>query len=811
MPSISEPRKNGKKTSIGSKPRGNQKTRATKRHDSVLRLSIDRKPHDIRLDDLRDADKLAEFESELRASKSVAFKNIAALLGILPGLRIQLFQALAALPDGARLTDGEDERTDVFDAVLRMRVDLEQMSQADAWRFAVLEAAVVKYPASLDMACGRICERVKELGQRAPRRDTLVKDARKILSQLQAAFHRSQESPRVGTIFSDAPVGDDVRLPAGWEVSPSGIRRAVTEGTVVAQAPIIISGRSRHLQEGVEYVDLAWLAEGQWHRRTVPRAVIADRRKLVELAAFGLPVTSNNAGDVVEYLAAFEATNVAALIAALVSDRMGYHNVAGEELFLWGETVIRADRTDGEENNGGADDPPLRFVAPDLGNHQLVQALRSQGKFLRWREVIEQLASFPRVRLALYTSLAAVLLKILEIGIFIVDFSGESSIGKTTTLRVAISAWGNAWEAGPTRPSLVLSWDTTPTFQERAAETLQNIPVALDETKRSARLPDLMAKAIYTLSSGRGRGRGSVDGVRSSSTWWPTFLSSGEQSLSSFTPDGGTRARVISIWGSPFGAANAHTALQVRQLEEALRQNYGHAGPRFVRWLLDHRDQWNQFRKRFAEIRGSLMGHAAGNPLAMRITESMAAICLAEELAIRSLKLSGGRMVPLCVELLQLAVETDRAADALRHVLSWASANQARFAKGAGPSEVPLRFEIVGRWDVPDADWVGILPHELERVLKEGSFDLSSVVAAWRDRSWLVLQQETNGKTRNQLQVRIGGRNARVFAIRCSAIEEVNPSDAVAANEPIETDLSDEELGGDEVDDEEHPDDESED
>jgi putative DNA primase/helicase len=306
-----------------------------------------------------------------------------------------------------------------------------------------------------------------------------------------------------------------------------------------------------------------------------------------------------------------------------------------------------------------------------------------------------------------------------------------------------------------------------------------------------------------------------VDGVRSSSTWWTTILSSGEQSLPSFTPDGGTRARVISIWGSPFGAANAHTAVQVRQLEEALRQNYGHAGPRFVRWLLNHRNQWDQFRKRFTEIRGSLMGHAAGNPLAMRITESMAAICLAEELAVRSLKLSGGRMVAQCVELLQQAVETDRAADALRHVLSWASANQARFAKGGGPSEAPLRSEIVGRWDVPDADWVGILPHELERVLKEGGFDLSSVVAAWRDRNWLVLQHETNGKTRNQLQVRIGGRNARVFAIRCSAIEQVNPSDTVAANEPEDDEPEDDEVDGDEPDDEpddeEHPEDESKD
>ena len=797
--------KNGKKTSVGSTPRANQKTRAPKRHDSVVRLSIDRKSHDIRLDDLRDADRVAELEKELRGAGTVVIKNITALVGIPQGLRIWLFQALAALPDDAHLSDGEDQRADVFDAVLRMRVDLAQMSQADAWRSAILEAAVVKYPGSLDMACGRICDQLKELGQRAPRRDSLVKDARKILSQLQAALRHSQESPTVRSIFPDAPVGDDVRLPANWDVSVDGIRRSITEGAVVATAPILLIGRSRHIQECVEYVELAWLADEKWCHRTVPRAVIADRSKLVGLAAYGLPVTSNTAGDLVDYLAASEASNAAVLSATVVTDQMGFHTVAGEELFVCGERIIRADPTDGEEHEGGHAEPPLKFVASDLGNHQLAQALRSEGRFSRWRTAIEQFACFPQVRLALYTSLASVLLKVLEIAIFIVDLAGESSIGKTTTLRVAASAWGNGWEAGPSRPSLILSWDATPTYRERAAHALQNIPLILDETKRSARFPDLMAKDIYTLCDGRGRGRGSVDGVRSSATWWTTILSSGEQTLTSFTPDGGTRARVISIWGSPFGAANECTATQVAHLQESLRQNYGHAGPRFVRWLLNRRDQWGRFRERFVEIRNCLMSHAAGRPLAMRLTESMAAICLAENFAAESLKLSGGRMVPLCIELLQHVGETDRAADALRHVLSWASANQGRFAKGGSKSEVRPGVEIAGRWEGPDADWVGILPHELERVLREGRFDLSSVVASWRDRDWLVLQEETNGKIRNQFQTRIGGRNARVFAIRRTAIEEVNPSDIEATDEPHETDLSDEELDGDEEDGKEHP------
>src|ERR1700693_3793120 len=156
-----------------------------------LHVLVDRRRHTIQRDDLRTGDGLSILDKKLRGASAVAISNIEALLDFPPGDRIWLLQALAALPDGVRLADADDARSDVFDAVLKMQVDLRQMSQADAWRSVVLEVGVVKYPASLDMACGRICERVKELGHQAPRRDSLVKDARNILTQLQAAFRRS--------------------------------------------------------------------------------------------------------------------------------------------------------------------------------------------------------------------------------------------------------------------------------------------------------------------------------------------------------------------------------------------------------------------------------------------------------------------------------------------------------------------------------------------------------------------------------------------------------------------------------------------
>ena len=53
------------------------------------------------------------------------------------------------------------------------------------------------------------------------------------------------------------------------------------------------------------------------------------------------PVTSINAGDLVRYLADFEATNLMALPRALVSQQMGWQGEGGRFGFLWGRTLLR--------------------------------------------------------------------------------------------------------------------------------------------------------------------------------------------------------------------------------------------------------------------------------------------------------------------------------------------------------------------------------------------------------------------------------------------------------------------------------------
>jgi hypothetical protein len=205
------------------------------------------------------------------------------------------------------------------------------------------------------------------------------------------------------------------------------------------------------------------------------------------------------------------------------------------------------------------------------------------------------------------------------------------------------------------------------------------------------------------------------------------------------------------------------------------------------------------------------MQHAGNRALAMRLCDPLAAICLAEELAHEALNLPDENMLDLCIEILGHVTETDRPAEALRYLHAWVSAHQHQFTNGLNPRQ-ETAHEVVGRWDRPNGPWIGFLPPSLEAILREGKYeDMDGLVASWRDRGWLELEREGRSE-RTRIRAAVGNDpNARVIAIRRSAIEQVDPPGPDAGEDPLETSLD--EVGDDEAlteEDDDEADDESE-
>jgi hypothetical protein len=256
-------------------------------------------------------------------------------------------------------------------------------------------------------------------------------------------------------------------------------------------------------------------------------------------------------------------------------------------------------------------------------------------------------------------------------------------------------------------------------------------------------------------------------------------MSSGEQAATSFTKDGGTQARVITIWGSPFGCTSQAIAKLVRLLNDGIKRNYGHAGPRFVEFLLQNRKKWKKWRAMYEECVKAWEDEAGDNAIAGRLATPFAAISVAAILAHEAIDLPweyDDPITPLWGELTREA--TDQAAAALQHVMGWANAHEAEFFGRRNDKLPPPTQGWAGRWDIfraSDDDirwqWIGLFSHRLDEILHDGGFEPESTKRIWRDRGWLKVTKDRDGTIRTRCKVRIGEETPWLVLITKAAVK----------------------------------------
>jgi hypothetical protein len=588
-------------------------------------------------------------------------------------------------------------------------------------------------------------------------------------------------------------------VPAGWAISAKGVARLTDDHEEeVLSAPVVISQRLINIADDTEALGLEWKRDGKWQDHIVDRVVVANSREIVKLAAQGLPVTTNNAAAVVQYLADFEAENLSRIEQVQVSHQMGW--TKNKTAFLCGHVSIVADTplsgddpvqspapaTHLDDSLDAAPESALStatifFRAADTGDQQLAEGFHSQGSFQDWCQIVTPALAFDRVRLAVVASLTAPFLSILQQPNFGVDYCGETSKGKTTTLRLAASVWGRPDEKSPN--AALTCWNSTRVHRERASAVLNNLPVIMDETKL-VRDKREIASFLYEMANGRGKGRGSVAGTQRTSTWHTVLLTSGEAPATSYSEDGGTKARILTLWGIPFDKSDEPTATLVKKINMELLQHYGHAGPRWVRYLLRNRERWADWRKDFSAIQNDYLKKAGDNAVVGRLSDAFAVLTLTARLAGEALNLPAlaqDPIGPLWDSLTGEAAEADRASEALRCAVEWAYAHSGEFSSEPTDfgSPKPPSAGWAGHWKQPvmvmgratSWDFIGFIPSKLKQVLTAEGFDAEAVVRTWRDRGWLLVDPSDRRKRYHQAMV--GNSKANLICFTRQAVEAV--------------------------------------
>ncbi len=233
--------------------------------------------------------------------------------------------------------------------------------------------------------------------------------------------------------------------------------------------------------------------------------------------------------------------------------------------------------------------------------------------------------------LGLASGFAGPLLELLDVPPCGIYLSGATSMGKSIALRCATSIWTTPAD----KRGLFMPMNTTSNAVEDLAVMGTGSVLALDDVGAMADQSALMSM-LFSLSTGSGksrkRGRGS-EGLERSLEYKPFVLLTNERGLretieatkKDYKAGISVRFPDVEVTG---GKQVDNATIKAM---EGIKANYGHAGPAFVRYLLDNLDR-EAWRARLDDLKSLIAGKDA--PAAKRrASEVFAVVALAGELA----------------------------------------------------------------------------------------------------------------------------------------------------------------------------------
>lgn len=327
----------------------------------------------------------------------------------------------------------------------------------------------------------------------------------------------------------------------------------------VIRHPLMPIKRIIDVDSGEEKMQIAFRrgAGRAWKTMISGKDVLASAQRIIALSKNGIAVNSENAKEVVRYMADMESMNFDDLPEQRSTSHLG-----------WLPDGQFAPYTD-EVVFGGESDEFARLYSDFKGT----------GSEQAWIDIAKKVRSGKSVpaRIALAASFAAPLVQKLGALSFFVHFWGTQGTGKTVALMLGASVWGN-----PIIGGYVKSFAGTKVSQELYAAFCGNVPVFLDELQVISDRKSF-DDIIYALCEGVSKGRGAKDGgLQTQRRWATVFMTTGEMSIVNSNSGGGAAVRTIEVnfGGEPFFE-------DARTVANTLKENYGWAGQRYIKALTE--------------------------------------------------------------------------------------------------------------------------------------------------------------------------------------------------------------------------------
>lgn len=496
----------------------------------------------------------------------------------------------------------------------------------------------------------------------------------------------------------------------------------------ICRHPIMPVQRLCNIDSGEERLKLAYKKGRVWRSIIVEKSVIASSSSILQLAANGIMVNSENAKSLSTYLLEIEQLNYEIIPEQKSVGRLGWLGEHGFSPFV-DELVF-----DGENNF-----------------KNIFNAVRQEGSRNAWLYAMQDLRKEKSPgRLFLAASFASAILEPCGLLPFFLHAWGGTETGKTVGLMIAASVW-----ASPRLGDYILTFNSTLVGQEMTASFLNSLPMCIDELQiqSSAGIKDF-DKIIYQLTEGVGRTRGAkYGGLQRTNKWKNCIITNGEHPISNANSGGGAVNRVIE-----FECAEKVYSDLVG-ICSVIQSNYGFAGREFVEYLQTDGavERVNALQKEY--YRELLKSDSTDKQAA-----SASAILAADHIATELIFKDGNNLTVADLEkIMTKKKEVNVNNRALEFVYELVERNPNKFK----PNEYgDYQGEV---WGKIDDDFIFIIKSVFDREMVNAGFN-STAFLAWAKRNDIIITD--NGKRTKK--ARITGSSTNCVCIRKN-LDEFEP------------------------------------
>lgn len=466
---------------------------------------------------------------------------------------------------------------------------------------------------------------------------------------------------------------------------------------VICRHPIMPVQRLVNIDTGEERLKLAYKKGRSWRSVIVEKSVIASSSGILQLAACGIVVNSENAKSLSTYIFDMEQLNYEEIPEQRSVGRMGWVGEHGFSPYV-DDLVF-----DGESNF-----------------KHIFSSVKSSGDRQKWLDAMLDLRkSGAPGRLFLATSFASAILEPCGLLPFFLHAWGGTETGKTVGLMIAASVW-----ACPKMGEYITTFNSTLVGQEMTASFLNSLPMCIDELQiqSSAGIRDF-DKIIYQLTEGVGRTRGAkAGGLQKINTWKNCIITNGEHPISNTNSGGGAVNRIIE-----FECAEKVYSDLVG-ICAVIQENYGFAGREFVEYLQSEGafDRVNALQKEY--FRELLKSDSTDKQAA-----SASAILAADHIATELIFHDGNNLtVDDLAQIMTKKTEVNVNARALEFVFELVERNPNRF-------RVNEYGEYQGEvWGKIDFDCIYIIKSVFDREMANAGYN-STAFLSWAKRNGVLL------------------------------------------------------------------------